>query len=130
MVDIERQWEAITETSFNTLPVDEQLYILINSWPTLKTLLKTHLSTVFHEFEKHCGRLLYGLDRTRQLLLVTNASQRPPRTKHTQKLKKGIIIPCQRRSDIVLALSGCPSVRPAGTFVSGAISLKCFGGCH
>ncbi|KAH3769563.1 hypothetical protein DPMN_170836 [Dreissena polymorpha] len=85
MVDIERQWGAITETSFNTLPVDEQLYILINSWPNLKTFLKTHLSTEFHEFEKHCGRLLYGLDRTRQLLLVTNASQRPPRTKHTQK---------------------------------------------
>ncbi|KAH3702715.1 hypothetical protein DPMN_077741 [Dreissena polymorpha] len=40
MVDIERQSEAITETSFNTLPVDEQLYILINSWPTLKTFLK------------------------------------------------------------------------------------------
>ncbi|KAH3723803.1 hypothetical protein DPMN_049597, partial [Dreissena polymorpha] len=64
MVDIERQWGAITETSFNTLPVDEQLYILINSWPTLKTFLKTHLSTELHEFEKHCGRLLYSLDRT------------------------------------------------------------------
>ncbi|KAH3748291.1 hypothetical protein DPMN_182729 [Dreissena polymorpha] len=27
MVDIERQWEVITETSFNTLLIDEQLYI-------------------------------------------------------------------------------------------------------
>ncbi|KAH3892736.1 hypothetical protein DPMN_016863 [Dreissena polymorpha] len=88
MVDIERQWEEITETSFNTLPVDVQLYILINSWPTF---LKTHLSTEFHEFEKHCGRLFYGLDRTRQLLLVTNASQRPPRgSRRTQNRTDGV----------------------------------------
>ncbi|KAH3786989.1 hypothetical protein DPMN_165108 [Dreissena polymorpha] len=80
----ERQWEQITDTSFNTLPIDDQLYILINIWQTLKTFLKTQLSTEYHEFEKHCGRLLYGLDRTRQLLLVTEARQRPPRTKHTQ----------------------------------------------
>ncbi|KAH3890677.1 hypothetical protein DPMN_014762 [Dreissena polymorpha] len=88
MVDIERQCEAITQTSFNTLPVEKQLYILINSWPTLKTFLKTQLSTEYHEFEKHCGRLLYGLDRTRQLLLVTETRQRPPRTNQTKNYQR------------------------------------------
>jgi hypothetical protein len=45
-----------------------------------------------------------------------------------------VVIPRQRRRDIVLALSVRPSVRPSvhpsGTFVSGAISWKCFGGFH
>lgn len=81
LADVALQWDTIGGSSFRNLSTDTKLQAIINGWPLLVQRVKSHSNPEYHEFERHCGRLLYSLDQARLFMLLGLARGPPTRTR-------------------------------------------------